>query len=401
MTPSRSNKMAFITRSFVSIFPIIPPGGKSCQCGIVDLSNNNKPLKDRLYSFDSSLYHYDPDIFGGFLKDDHKLSVESLQMGDCCALWTYNCSEECLKCKNIDELLIKFKDCKIQAEVANKVSDIIDKTLCNNKCVKFKNGFNVDQMCGSYCVNLKSVSKIITDIFDKDQTPDTSVKKRALKFDLETNLSLLRPNKEQQFHNKFDIMLLDRAKRMYNKAENISKQITCIKVCNNSVGTISSKADINEPEAKKLVELFAQFNYYKDLTTGNTTVANECLSELHTNDYYKDCGEYSKFNNTEYNNLTAMYNNIDTGIYQQLTTYTCVNDNNQNITYEQYYNEKKKYYDSVNRDKVGFGCSSNLTKSISGLSRITAQNMDSSTTIAPSQQISGQQITIKGFNMGK
>ena len=109
-----------------AIIPVCANGHISTL--LLDLRRDNilEPISERLYSFDSSLYHYDQNIFGGLITKDHKLSAQSLQLTGCCGYWTSCFIEECSKITDIEEIKKQFKTGEMQLKVACKVSEIID-----------------------------------------------------------------------------------------------------------------------------------------------------------------------------------------------------------------------------------------------------------------------------------
>lgn len=115
-----------------AIIPVCTDGHISTL--LLDLKNGDilQPTSERLYSFDSSLYHYDQNIFGDSISEDHKLSTQSLQLTGCCGYWASCFIEECSKITDIEEVKQQFKTGEMQLKVACRVSEIIDKGIRNN-----------------------------------------------------------------------------------------------------------------------------------------------------------------------------------------------------------------------------------------------------------------------------
>ena len=108
-----------------AIIPVCADGHISTL--LLDLRPNiSQQIPERLYSFDSSLYHYDQNIFSGLITEDHKLSRQSLQLTGCCGYWTSCFIEECFEIEDIEEVKRQFETGEMQLKVACKVSEIID-----------------------------------------------------------------------------------------------------------------------------------------------------------------------------------------------------------------------------------------------------------------------------------
>ena len=119
-----------------AIIPVCADGHISTLLLDLRIGNILGPIRGRLYSFDSSLYHYDQNIFGDSISEDHKLSTQSLQLTGCCGYWTSCFIEECSRITNIKEIKKQFETGEMQLKVACKVSNIIDKGVGNNRLLQ-------------------------------------------------------------------------------------------------------------------------------------------------------------------------------------------------------------------------------------------------------------------------
>ena len=283
----------------------------------------SQQIPERLYSFDSSLCHYDQNIFGDSISKDHKLSTQSLQLTDCCGYWTSCFIEECSKITDIREIKKQFETGEMQLKVACGVSNIIDKGVGNSgllQRIKQEGEYKGDNDC--IAIKVKGTNKYF--LLDRENVYKSTC------VDLEAIYNLIQQGKSQlevvgDGLAKLEEQIVKQNQKLFNikqqKIEEIKKQIEPIKeilemelemyklnnshheklaMLNSSQSIEASKTLINT-----LNELFcsnlAKLEYLKDKFYSNARQQHEYLStqgKLGYNNSKEYLGQYQLYINS-------------------------------------------------------------------------------------------------------
>lgn len=300
----------------------------------------SQQIPERLYSFDSSLCHYDQNIFGDSISKDHKLSTQSLQLTDCCGYWTSCFIEECSKITDIREIKKQFETGEMQLKVACGVSNIIDKGVGNSgllQRIKQEGEYKCDNDC--IAIKVKGTNKYF--LLDRENVYKSTC------VDLEAIYNLIQQGKSQlevvgDGLAKLEEQIVKQNQKLFNikqkKIEEIKKQIEPIKeilemelemyklnnshheklaMLNSSQSIEASKTLINVDALNKLFcSNLAKLEYLKDKFYSNVRQQHEYLStqgKLGYNNSKEYLGQYQLYINScktfdSYNDAFNAYN---------------------------------------------------------------------------------------------
>lgn len=370
-------------------FAIIPiSANKHISTLIVDILVHTNKLHKITYSFDSSLYHYLDGSLNSMISDEHKLSLVSLQLSNCCGYWTLYCVEECIKMNSLEQIKTSFLNWKMQLNIACRVSALIDAKWQSDDLIVYSSNNNnindIKELNNYIRINIKDTNNYF--LLDKNNVYKTTcfnLEQLYLKVkEQDTSLSIS--------HNDMEMLANQVVKQKYNlfniRQNIIENTFNILNKYKPQIELYKTAITTDNETAKKLFcNYFIKIYRYSEILCNNVNMQYIYLNDISMPQNSKQYKEYSILYKQNSDKLKLIIYSEIPNYLQEYYKFKDTNLSNSSETFETYFNYLYNYYTKL---IYGNNVAKYDNKNINHSQLITLQ--DPTRTQAPQQEIQNQ-----------